>query len=157
MVFIGLGANLDNPVQQVRSAITELNELPETRCVKASQLYRSVPMGTVVQDDFINSVAQLETFLSPQQLLIELQTLEQRHHRTRKEHWGPRTLDLDLLLYGEQIIDQPDLQVPHSGLAERNFVLIPLYEIAPDLLLPDNQKLADLAKQCGHDGLECLE
>ena len=154
VVFIGLGSNLNDPVNQVQTAFKELNTIENTRVVTVSSLYRSAPMGNVEQDDFINAVAQLETSLIATQLLVELQSLENQHQRVRKEHWGPRTLDLDLLLYGEQVINQPDLQVPHSGLTERNFVLRPLYEIAPDLILPDNQSLVDLVKQCGEEGLE---
>jgi 2-amino-4-hydroxy-6-hydroxymethyldihydropteridine diphosphokinase len=108
------------------------------------------------QPDYINAVAALITRLSPEDLLAKLQAIEQRHGRVREQHWGPRTLDLDLLLYGNQVIATPDLIVPHPGMLERNFVLIPLFEIAPKLQLPDNQSLEALAVACPRDGLERL-
>jgi len=155
---IGLGSNLQSPIEQVRTALSELAELPQSRLLRASSLYRSAPMVTegdaVAQPDYINAVALIETTLSPHDLLHQLQRLEQRHQRVRERHWGPRTLDLDLLLYGDECINTPDLVVPHPGLCERNFVLIPLFEIAPDLRLPDNRALADLVAVCSSEGLE---
>lgn len=154
--YIGLGSNLDGPIEHVQRALRELDELTQTRLVIASNLYRSDPMGPVGQPDYINAVAAVQTRLDAEALLSELQCLEAQHKRVRREHWGPRTLDLDLLLYGNDTIHTQRLVVPHSGLAERNFVLIPLFEIAPDLILPDNRPLAELVKHCSQAGLKRL-
>lgn len=151
--YIGLGSNLDNPQHQVGRAIQELGELPGTLDVLSSSLYGSVPMGPQDQPDYVNAVAAITTSLSAHDLLGQLQRLEQLHRRVRERHWGPRTLDLDILLYGQEIIQTDDLIVPHPWMAERNFVLIPLYEIAPDLTLPDNRSLAELVTLCPGEGL----
>ncbi|MCG7985002.1 MAG: 2-amino-4-hydroxy-6-hydroxymethyldihydropteridine diphosphokinase [Candidatus Thiodiazotropha lotti] len=136
-VYIGLGSNLQNPKWQVESALVELARLPETRMVSHSSLYRSRPLGPQDQADFINAVAHLTTSLAADSLLDALQQLEQQHHRLRERQWGPRSLDLDLLLYGNQTIDTPRLTVPHPEIAKRSFVLWPLNEIAPaDLRIP---------------------
>ena len=157
---IGLGSNLQSPIDQVKSALRELNGLPQSTLLLASSLYRSAPMvaegDDAVQPDYINAVALIETSLTPYELLQQLQQLEQSHRRVRERHWGPRTLDLDLLLYGDECINSRELVVPHPGLTERNFVLIPLFEIAPDLHLPDNRALVDLVASCSHEGLERL-
>ncbi|MCG7925000.1 MAG: 2-amino-4-hydroxy-6-hydroxymethyldihydropteridine diphosphokinase [Candidatus Thiodiazotropha taylori] len=136
-VYIGLGSNLQNPKWQVESALAELAQLPETRMVSHSSLYRSRPVGPQDQDDFINAVAHLTTRLAAESLLDALQRLEQQHHRVRERRWGPRSLDLDLLLFGDRTIDTPRLTVPHPEIAKRSFVLLPLHEIAPaDLMIP---------------------
>ncbi|MDQ2077670.1 2-amino-4-hydroxy-6-hydroxymethyldihydropteridine diphosphokinase [Marinimicrobium sp. ABcell2] len=153
--YIGLGSNLDDPRHQVETALQELGQLPNTRLIAASALYQSRPIGPP-QPDFVNAVAALDTTLPPLALLDQLQTLEQRHQRVRREHWGPRTLDLDLLLYGDSIIDQPRLQVPHPELSKRNFVLYPLAELAPDLTLPSGTPLAALLTHVSQDGLQHL-
>lgn len=153
--YIGLGSNLENPRVQVETALDELNQLPGTRLLAASSLYQSRPLGPP-QPDFINAVAELETTLSALALLDQLQALEQRHQRVRRERWGPRTLDLDLLLYGDCGIDHPRLQVPHPELARRNFVLYPLAELAPELTLPTGTPLAALLAQVSRDGLRPL-
>ncbi|MBI3771096.1 MAG: 2-amino-4-hydroxy-6-hydroxymethyldihydropteridine diphosphokinase [Gammaproteobacteria bacterium] len=155
VAYIGLGSNLDNPERHLSQACVDLANIPATQLQQVSSLYRSVPLGPP-QPDYINAVAALITRLSPQDLLANLQAIEQRHGRVREQHWGPRTLDLDLLLYGDQVITTPDLTVPHTGLLERNFVLIPLFEIAPKLQLPDNQSLETLAVACPREGLERL-
>ncbi len=156
-VYIGIGANLDGPVQQVSRALDELAALPRTRLVKKSSLYRTPPMGPPDQPDYINAVAELDTWLTPLALLDELQRIEQLHRRVRgAQRWGPRTLDLDLLLYGAQKIEQPRLRVPHPGLAERAFVLLPLVEIAPALAVPGLGALADLKASISSDGISCL-
>lgn len=156
IAYIGLGSNLDEPMDHVQRALSELDELSQTKLVAASSLYRTDPMGPAGQPDYINAVAAVQTRLSAEALLSELQHLETLHQRVRRERWGPRTLDLDLLLYGNYTINVEHLVVPHPGLAERNFVLIPLFEIAPDLILPDNRSLADLVDRCGVEGLEQL-
>lgn len=154
--YIGLGSNLDDPPGQLRTALTELDALPQSRLLRASALYRSTPMGPAGQPDYINAVAALETALSAHALLQQLQRLETAHRRVRAERWGPRTLDLDLLLYGDQRIDSRALTIPHPGLAERNFVLFPLYEIAPGLVLPDNRGIAALVANSPREGLQRL-
>ena len=130
LAYIGLGSNLESPIEQVRTAVDELATLPLTRLVAASSLYASRPVGPQNQPDFINAVAALETRLSPLALLDQLQALEQRHRRRRQRHWGPRTLDLDLLLYAHDDIQTPRLNVPHPQMTARAFVLAPLAEIA---------------------------
>jgi 2-amino-4-hydroxy-6-hydroxymethyldihydropteridine diphosphokinase len=134
-VFVGLGANLGDAVATVRAAFEALNALPGSRCVARSALYRSAPIDAQGAD-YINAVAQLRTELSPAALLEELQAIEERFGRERPYRNAPRTLDLDLLLYGQRRIATPLLTVPHPRLHERAFVLVPLAEIAPDLALP---------------------
>lgn len=160
-VFVGVGANLADPRHQVDSALRELAALAATRMTAASALYRSAPLtGPGVptgQPAYINAVARLETALTPEQLLDALQRIETQHGRVRGgEHWGPRTLDLDILLYGDQRIDTPRLRIPHPGLAQRNFVLHPLAEIAPDLDIPGLGPLRGLLACCSAAGLERL-
>lgn len=156
--YIGLGSNLDDPQAQLQRAIEALGTLSESRLTAVSHLYRSTPMGPADQPDYINAVAMLDTCLSPLELLDALQAIEQAQGRVRgAERWGPRTLDLDLLLYGTQQIDSERLQVPHPGLAERNFVLGPLSELSPELVLPDGRSLRQLLAECNLHGLERLE
>jgi 2-amino-4-hydroxy-6-hydroxymethyldihydropteridine diphosphokinase len=146
--YIGLGSNLDDPVDQVNRAIKQLAELSETGISAHSGLYCSSPMGGMDQPDYVNAVARVDTRLGPEELLTELQAIETAHGRVRNEHWGARTLDLDLLLYGLTTIDTPDLKVPHPGISERAFVLYPLYEIAPDLEIPGLGSLSVLIENC---------
>ena len=157
--YIGLGSNLQTPIEQVNQALQRLAEIPQTRLVTASPLYRSVPLGPADQPDYINAVAALETRLSPAALLDALQAIEQQQGRTREgARWGPRTLDLDLLLYGDQQIHTERLTVPHPGLGERNFVLYPLYDIAGEnLRIPGLATLGHLLQTCSRQGLELLE
>ncbi|MBV8032187.1 MAG: 2-amino-4-hydroxy-6-hydroxymethyldihydropteridine diphosphokinase [Betaproteobacteria bacterium] len=136
VAFVGLGSNLDNPVRQVESALGELDTLPQTRLLKRSSLYRTAPVGYADQPDFINAVAQLETELAAERLLEELQAIESRHGRVRTFPNAPRTLDLDLLLFGEVVLRSERLTLPHPRMHERSFVLDPLREIAPDLKIP---------------------
>lgn len=143
--WIGLGSNLDTPVRHVRTALGELAALPVTRLVAASSLYAGGPVGPHDQPDFINAVAALETRLSPLALLDQLQALEQRHRRVRERHWGPRTLDLDLLIYNDCMLVSPRLVLPHPQLLSRAFVIVPLAEIAPELVLPDGRHAAGAA------------
>ncbi len=144
-VYIGLGANLDNPSQQLEDAISTLSQLEKCQLIKCSSFYQSTPMGPQDQDDYINAVALLSTELSPIQLLDQLQKIELQHGRKRKkERWGARTLDLDILLYNNEVIDTPRLTIPHYGMKQRNFVLLPLSEIAPELMLPDGASITEL-------------
>ena len=134
--FIALGSNLDNPIEQVQRAFGELAQLPETRLQRRSSFYRSAPVGRLDQPDFINAVALVETALPPQQLLQALLDIEQRHGRVRESLNAPRTLDLDLLLYGDHVLTSPELTVPHPRVGQRAFTLLPLHELAPDLVIP---------------------
>ncbi|MGY6215481.1 2-amino-4-hydroxy-6-hydroxymethyldihydropteridine diphosphokinase [Methylolobus aquaticus] len=149
VAYIGLGANLNDPISQLLRARQELSQNPQLREVAFSSLYRSAPMGPQDQPDYVNAVIAVETRLAPESLLAVLHEVENAHGRTRiGEQWGPRTLDLDLLLYGNETVATPTLRVPHPGLGEREFVLVPLLEIAPSLTLPDGQPLSDLILTC---------
>lgn len=152
--YIGLGSNLENPLAQVERAFGELNNISNTKLVAHSRLYRSRAIGPGDQPDYTNAVAHLSTQLSPLELLDALQAIEQAHRRLRIEHWGPRTLDLDILLLDNQTIDNERLKVPHPYLNQRSFVLYPLADIAPDLVLPDGTALSQLLVNCPRDGLE---
>ena len=148
--YVGIGANLDNPVARVRSAFTSLDTIPCTRVVKRSSLYRTEPQGYRSQPDFVNAVAELDTALAPRDLLDGLQAIEANAGRRRSFANAPRTLDLDLLLYDAQRIDQPGLVVPHPRMQERAFVLVPLVEIAPDVEIPGAGRARDcLARVAG--------
>jgi 2-amino-4-hydroxy-6-hydroxymethyldihydropteridine diphosphokinase len=146
--YIGIGSNLDAPINQIQQAIQELAQLPRCELVSASSLYGSKPMGPQDQPDYVNAVAHIHTELEPLTLLNALQQLERQHQRVRERRWGPRTLDLDLLLFDQQYIDHPRLQVPHIGLQQRNFVLYPLAEISPQLSLPNGTSLQQLLDNC---------
>lgn len=136
LAYVALGANLGDPASTVKAAFGALANLPESRIVRCSSLYRTAPVGMIAQPDFINAVLALETTLAPEALLDELFEVETRFGRQRAEKDGPRTLDLDLLLYGKQFVDLPRLKLPHPRLHLRAFVLQPLAEIAPDLEIP---------------------
>ncbi len=136
IVFVALGANLDDPREQVEKAISELADLADTRLIAASGLYASKPAGYAGQPDYVNAVVKLDTALSPRALLGRLLDIEQRHGRKRTFRNAPRTLDLDILLYDAARVDEPGLHIPHPRMHERAFVLLPLAEIAPDLDLP---------------------
>lgn len=142
--YIGLGSNLDDPSRQLHQAIAALQQIPESRLTARSRFYRSKPMGPADQPDYVNAVAMFDTCLEPLALLDALQAIEQQQGRVRDgERWGPRTLDLDLLLYGPEVIDLPRLQVPHPGLTRRSFVLQPLFDLAPELTFPDGLTLRE--------------
>lgn len=153
--YVGLGANLDDPIAHVSRALDELGQLPDTTLVSRSALYRSAPMGPPDQPDYINAVCALSTGLCADALLDALRALEAQHGRLRDgTRWGPRTLDLDILLYGDESIQAEHLKVPHPGMAERAFVLYPLAEIAPDLNVPGLGTLQGLLRCCPRDGLQ---
>jgi 2-amino-4-hydroxy-6-hydroxymethyldihydropteridine diphosphokinase len=165
IVYIGLGSNLEDPVNQVLYGLDDLDTVIHTTCRAQSSLYSSPAMvlesgvsGAEPQNqpDYINAVAKEETALGPRLLLRELQHLEAMHNRKREERWGPRTLDLDILLYDDRCIESPELTVPHPGLYERNFVLYPLAEIAPDLDIPGLGLLAGLLEHCERGSLQKL-
>jgi len=155
--YIGLGSNLADPIDQVKTAIGNLQSLPDSQLITWSSLYASPPMGPQDQPDYINAVAEIETALSAHQLLDVLQAIEQQQGRIRKRHWGERTLDLDVLLYGLNEIDDERLQIPHPGISLRAFVLYPLAEIAPNLKIPKVGEIEQLLEHCPRDGLRKLE
>lgn len=156
--FIGIGSNLDAPIEQVGRAIDELGRMAASRLVARSSLYASPPMGPSEQPDYINAVARLRTTLEPLALLDELLAIEGAHGRVRgTEHWGPRTLDLDLLLYGNWRIDSERLSIPHPGLHEREFVLYPLQELVGDIDIPGRGRLRTLVSRCPRGELARLE
>ena len=158
IAFVGLGANLGDAAGTVRDTLRELDALSQTRLLRASRLYRSRAWGVQAQPDFINAVAMLESRLPARTLLDELLAIERGHGRDREAEtrWGPRTLDLDLLLYGETIIDEPGLRVPHPHLHERAFALLPLVEIAPDAVIPGLGLARDIAAVMADDGVQAL-
>jgi len=145
---IALGSNIDNPRRQATQAITEIAALEYVEIKAVSSLYESIPQGPQLQPNFINAVMQCETTLTPRQLLRRLQEIEQKHHRLKTVRWGPRTLDCDILLYGEDAIQSRHLTIPHPQLEKRDFVLKPLLEIAPELILPSGNSVAVALKRC---------
>ena len=146
--FIALGSNLETPLMQIRNAFAELGKLPKTKLIARSSLYRSAPVGNVNQPYFINAVAKLETSLTPSALLAALLEIEQRHGRRREFPNAPRTLDLDLLLYGDLIHHEHGLTIPHPRMHQRAFVLSPLHEIAPDCVIPGIGSVAEVLAAC---------
>ena len=154
--FVGLGANLDQPERRVRQAFLELDAIPHTRVVKTSSLYGSDPVGYAAQPRFVNAVAQLETGLAAERLLGELQAIEGRHGRRRSFPNAPRTLDLDLLLFGEATLAAPALKIPHPRMHERAFVLLPLLEIAPQAVIPGRGAASALLAHCQGQKVEKL-
>ncbi len=156
-VYIGLGSNLAEPLQQLRGALAALAQLPYTALAQTSSFYSSDPLGPADQPRYVNAVAALDTHLEPLQLLDALQAIELTQGRERKdERWGPRTLDLDILVFGNRLLNEPRLQVPHYHMHARPFVLYPLAELAPDLHLADGRLLSDLLLVCLFEGLEQL-
>ncbi|QLF94400.1 2-amino-4-hydroxy-6-hydroxymethyldihydropteridine diphosphokinase [Pseudomonas sp. ABC1] len=158
-VYIGLGSNLATPQAQLDNALAALDRLPQSRRVATSAFYGSAPLGPADQPRYVNAVVALDTRLAPLELLDALQAIELAQGRVRKdERWGPRTLDLDILLFGERLIDEPRLQVPHYHMHARPFVLYPLAEIAPERLrLADGRLLGELLAACPPEGLERLD
>src|SRR5215469_159135 len=155
--YIGVGSNLEDPRRQVPAAFERLRQLSRTQLVLTSRLYRSRPFGPVPQPDYINAVAGVLTQLDPPALLSELHAIERAMGRPeRHEHWGPRIIDLDILAYGSERRSEPTLTVPHPGIVERNFVLYPLADIAPELELPGLGRVADLAAAITPEGLTQL-
>jgi 2-amino-4-hydroxy-6-hydroxymethyldihydropteridine diphosphokinase len=157
--FVGLGGNVGDAASTLREAISALDGLPDTQLVRASRLYRTPAWGRVEQADFVNAVAQLETRLDARELLDALLDLERQFGRERHDEdarWGPRTLDLDLLLFGEGVIDEPGLRVPHPHLHERAFVLVPLAGIAPDASIPGHGTVRSALAAVSAEGIEAL-
>ena len=154
--FIALGSNLGDPASTLRRAIAALAEMPQSRLATASSLYRSTPMGHADQPDFVNAVAQLSTTLAPQALLAALLAIEKDFGRERTFRNAPRTLDLDLLLYDAQVLDEPGLCLPHPRMHQRAFVLAPLIEIAPACIIPGRGSAADWLARCGEQSVDRL-
>jgi 2-amino-4-hydroxy-6-hydroxymethyldihydropteridine diphosphokinase len=154
VAYVGLGANLDEPRRQVEAALGELGALPQTRLLQASSLYRSAPVGYADQPEFVNAVAELDTGLDALQLLAELQAIEARHGRSRSFPNAPRTLDLDLLLLEDKVFSGSDLRLPHPRMHERAFVLKPLLEIAPDVVIPGRGPAREALKACAGQQVE---
>jgi 2-amino-4-hydroxy-6-hydroxymethyldihydropteridine diphosphokinase len=155
-VHLGFGSNLDDPAAQVRTAIAEVGAIPGVTLVCSSSLYRTAPLGPAGQPDYVNAVAACDTTLEPHALLDALQAIETAHGRVRAERWGARTLDIDLLLYGERVIADARLTVPHAELGAREFVVLPLLEIAPDLVVPGLGPLRALAARFDPDSVTRL-
>ncbi len=151
--YVGVGSNLGDPAARVRAAFGALAGLPQTQLIATSRLYRTAPFGPVPQGDFINAVAGLLTQLGAEDLLRQLRAIETAAGRVREQRWGPRTLDLDLLVYGDQRIDTPDLTVPHPGIAERGFVLAPLLDLAPTLEIPGMGRVETLHGRLQDSGI----
>ncbi len=145
--YIGLGSNLENPMAQLDRAIDALKKHDDLKNLRVSSIYGSKPVGPQDQPDYINAVATFETNLSPIVLLDLLQSIEQSQRRVRERHWGPRTLDLDLLLYGQETIQLPRLTVPHPFMLERGFVIKPLSDLAPDMLLANGKTVTEQLQQ----------
>lgn len=156
-VFIGLGSNLDTPLSQLKKAIEHLKQLRTLNVIAVSNFYSSPPMGPQEQPDYINAVVEVSTTLTAEQLLDELQKIEDEQGRVRKEHWGARTLDLDILLYSKEVVSSERLTVPHSGISERNFVLYPLQDLVDsNFIIPNLGKIRELVAACPMDGLKQL-
>ncbi|WON77890.1 2-amino-4-hydroxy-6-hydroxymethyldihydropteridine diphosphokinase [Serratia sp. UGAL515B_01] len=154
-VYIALGSNLAHPLQQVKAALGALEDIPQSSLIICSPFYRTKPLGPQNQPDYLNAVVALDTQLTAEQLLDHTQAIERRQGRLRKdERWGPRTLDLDIMLYGNEFINTDRLIVPHYGLKEREFMLYPLADIAAGLVLPDGALLTECLKRVPKNGME---
>ena len=151
--FVALGSNLGDPAQQIRSALRALAALPGTQLVRQSSFYRNPPEGGLAQPEFVNAVAQIETRAGPRDLLDRLLEIERAHGRKRDQPNASRTLDLDVVLYGDRVVSEPGLTIPHPRMLERAFVLVPLAEIAPDAAVPGWGRVADLAAKLDASGL----
>lgn len=149
-VYIALGSNLASPLSQVTAAIDALGAIPDSQIVAVSGFYRTPPLGPQDQPDYLNAAVALETSLAPEALLDHTQRIELDQGRVRKaERWGPRTLDLDIMLFGDETIATPRLTVPHYDMKNRGFMLWPLFEIAPELHFPDGETLASVLARLG--------
>lgn len=145
IAYIAIGSNLASPLEQVNAAIQALGEIPQSRIVALSSFYRTPPLGPQDQPDYLNAAVALETTLAPEVLLDHTQRIELQQGRVRKaERWGPRTLDLDIMLFGDAVINTERLTVPHYDMKNRGFMLWPLFEIAPELVFPDDSSLKTL-------------
>jgi 2-amino-4-hydroxy-6-hydroxymethyldihydropteridine diphosphokinase len=155
--YVGIGSNLEGPHVQVGRAVERLGALRHSHTLVASRLYRSAPFGPVAQPDFVNAAVGFLTQLEPETLLAELRAIETRMGRKRRERWGPRIIDLDLLVYASERRSDGPLTLPHPGIVERNFVLYPLAEIAPDLEVPGLGHVIELKERAASAGIELIE
>ncbi|MDE2070415.1 MAG: 2-amino-4-hydroxy-6-hydroxymethyldihydropteridine diphosphokinase [Gammaproteobacteria bacterium] len=157
--YIGLGANLNDPAAQLRDTLAELAQLPDTRMLSHSRFYLSKPLGPKDQPDYLNAVAALETQLDPQELMRHLLAIETQHGRQRSpdNRWGARSLDLDLLMYGALVLQTKELTLPHPELHKRSFVLYPLAELAPDLVIPGHGPVRVLREHCRSPAIRLYE
>ena len=152
LAYIAIGSNLASPLEQVNAAVNALAEIPDSRVISVSSFYRTPPLGPQDQPDYLNAAVALETGLTAEALLDNTQRIELQQGRERKaERWGPRTLDLDIMLFGEQVIDSERLTVPHYDMKNRGFMLWPLFEIAPELHFPDGVALRSVLTQLAAD------
>jgi len=147
LAFIGLGSNLEEPREQINTALSSLDDVSEIEVLKTSSFYQSKPLLGMTGPDYLNVVCKIETKLSALDLLSKCQQIENKQHRVREIRWGSRTIDLDILLYGDEVISTKDLSVPHPEMIKRNFVLLPLFEIEPELELPGFGKLKELVRK----------
>lgn len=145
LAYIAIGSNLASPLEQVNAAVQALGEIPQSNIVAVSSFYRTPPLGPQDQPDYLNAAVILETELGPEELLDNTQRIELQQGRVRKaERWGPRTLDLDIMLFGHETINTERLTVPHYDMKNRGFMLWPLFEVAPDLIFPDGTPLKSI-------------
>ncbi|OUS10016.1 2-amino-4-hydroxy-6-hydroxymethyldihydropteridine diphosphokinase [Gammaproteobacteria bacterium 53_120_T64] len=151
--YLGLGSNLNSPPRQIKAALKAIAKLPSTQLIRCAPWYQSLAVGPGSQPRYINTVVAIDTLLKPRALLQALQQIERQQGRKRIVRWGPRTLDLDILLYANQSLNTRRLQIPHPRLGERNFVVLPLADIAPELSLPDSTPLARLLANCSPEGI----
>ena len=157
IAYIGLGSNLQEPERQLQKALSTIHNDAQISIQQCSHFYRSSPLGSKDQPDYVNAVCKITTALSPIELLDYLQNIEQEHGRLRKgEKWGPRTLDLDILLFNNLSMSNDRLTLPHYGMAQREFVLVPLFEISPDMIMQDGKGLASWVAKCSLNGLHRL-
>lgn len=155
-VYIALGSNLGNPVQKIDQAVLEIGAHKKISIVKLSRLYKSKPHGSQGQPDFVNAVLLVETSLTPELLLVELQKIENRLGRVRSEVWGPRLIDLDIIVYDDIVMNTPTLTIPHAHMSIREFVLYPLYDLDKQLVLPIHGKLSELVEKVNKNNLKVI-
>jgi len=158
IVYIGLGSNIEQPYSQIKNAIAALNDLSDTQVLTDSGYFKSKPMGPEDQPDYVNAVVKLETTIVAEELLKYCQLIEKQQGRIKTRHWGERSIDLDILLYGEQQINLSNLTVPHPGICQRDFVYMPLLKLDPEVEIPGNGLLSALVKseETDHVDFNCL-
>jgi 2-amino-4-hydroxy-6-hydroxymethyldihydropteridine diphosphokinase len=149
LAYIGLGSNLNHPKQQIKTAVLALDNTPDVAVVNLSSLYQSPPLDGSNQSDYINAIAQVNTHLTPLELLFVCQNIETQQHRVREKKWDARTIDLDIIIYGVQVVASKQLVIPHPEMMNRAFVLVPLAEIEPDLKVPVLGDIQDLIVKLG--------
>ncbi|MGT2832882.1 2-amino-4-hydroxy-6-hydroxymethyldihydropteridine diphosphokinase [Streptococcus halotolerans] len=152
VVFLSLGSNMGDKLAYLNQAIQALSEIPQTQLVNVSSFYQTVAWGKTDQDDFVNAAVELETNLEALEVLRECQQIEKDLDRVRHEHWGPRTIDIDILLYGKETFNMPDLKVPHPYMTERAFVLVPLAELTENVMIPNTgQTVLEALSRLSHE------